>query len=487
MTTHRVRFQPYDIFHRSIDDAKQEVSFDQGATWRPLSSRELQDGLSIKEGQPFVARVSKPGLWPVVQPLIVRDGSSSLPANDGSPVPSLDFDGQKDYGAWSFFSHDNGPGSWMHVVHVALTLFRNAAEDRVQHGLAPTLPDWRWSVLSFDGQRVLSGRGKGFERFAASLADDVPSWRPNGTVAFAKTPKGARWGKHRLPELVVIFTPTGLDLTKPLPIHTFFTPQTDKKRGDYPHSTSPDGFSAMVDNYLVSPGKRLLNQHAASKKSCICAFPVAPPGDYFQAIQTGPELRRYLLEIAYWLRRERDPFEFANPGLGYCAVSGFSAAGGVLAALLPSCGAGAFDELREAYCLDAFPGDTEAAFRALSSVISSWWSNGAKGRRVRMYSKYGFHREAANRPDFAKSGTVSADGTLEVTSPTATFAYTSLAFWQRVQQENAGSTKARYFPTTKDEDTGVERERPLDYDDLHQLMPAVFLEHALRNSGFSDV
>ena len=219
-------------------------------------------------------------------------------------------------------------------------------------------------------------------------------------------------------------------------------------------------------------------------------LPVAPKGDFFSAISSAGALRRYVVELVYWLRRHVGglPFVFPKPVIGHAAISGFSAGGSAVAGIVQSASIGGFPELREVYCLDAFVGKTEESFRSLSSILSTWWEGDTVNRCVRMYTKYSVHQQAANRPSFARSTVQGSDGTIESSLRNATFAFTPLSFWATVCTEHSASNPiSEYFPVSEDKITKTQRERPPSADELHQMMPAVFLEHALRNSGFPDV
>ncbi len=471
MSDHFCTLQGFDVLQEAVPDAVHEISLDGGASFRTIVGKERTDGVKLREDQKFVARVSKAGLFTVTQPLVVQGGNH------------LAFDGEPDFGARPVFSHSTSPVvQWRHVLHTSLTLLRDATPDRKAHGCAD-LPSYAHNMLSFGGAAVLASGGWGWARFAGGLAPEVPSL-PSGKLLFFKTVVGAKLpgGAKRVPELTAVYVPSSVDLAKPLPMHVFFSPFTHPKKGDYPYSTD---FNAMIDNYLVSGGKRLVNQINAAKKKCILVFPVAPREEHFAGVLPAAQLRRFLLEVACCVRRTAggETFQFERPTLGLCSASAFSSGAEPLIALMQSSMANEFPELREIYSLDGFPGGSTKAFGGMAATATAWWGNGAKGRRLRMYSHYGEGAGPAELPAFAKTPTSRNGDAFATELEKATYVHAPTTFWQRLfdEQADTSSPLSGYFWAW-----ALDRDKTKDGDRVHQLMPSVFLEHAFRNSAYED-
>ena len=92
----------------------------------------------------------------------------------------------------------------------------------------------------------------------------------------------------------------------------------------------------MLHNYLISGGKRFLNQQVASRRSCVFLFPLPSPKTYFSALQSAAALRSFCLQTVHYLQKTRAASQSATPRLGACALSGFSEGGRPLANVISS-------------------------------------------------------------------------------------------------------------------------------------------------------
>ena len=228
----------------------------------------------------------------------------------------------------------------------------------------------------------------------------------------------------------------------------------------------------MLHNYLISGGKRFLSQHIASGKSCIFVFPLPAPQAYFANLQTAPSLRQFCLELVYYLRKARDMPSDLQPTLGTCALSGFSEGGRPLANVIGSSVLGtAFPELEEIYLLDVMPPSGSSSdmgsYHRLLGLLNGWWASGKGKRKVRFYSQfYSFGASLAVKGNFIRANA----GAMEYQSNGTTCLYSPKHFWATISQEQTGTTPSPGY----------------DLDNVHQLMPCMFLQHALKNSGFPD-
>ncbi len=479
MTAHLISYEAYDVLQEAIPNAVDEISTDAGQSFRPLTDAEQKAGLQVADGQHFVARISRPGLWPVTQALVVTDDQY------------VAFDGNRDFGAAPLFSHSTGQvDQWRHILHGALTLFRDGGPDRKAHG-CPDVPPYMYNILKFGGLPVLNQSGTGFGRFAATLQPNVPSFGTNGgRLLFLKTTPNAILNMPgeatSVPELTAVYVPPGLDVAQPVSMHVFFSPFTGPKKGDYPYGTGHDSFSEMTDNYLTSGGKRFINQCNASGKRVVFVFPLAPREGQFRGILSAKRTRRFLLEIAYFLQRDvgGSRFPFTPPRLGVCSASCFSAGVQSLLSLISSSmDEDAFPELKEIYSLDGYPGAADSLWIDMAHQISMWWKGGSTGRSVRLYSHYAKYADPAFRPAFAREPTVevilpNSSRAFATDLPSATFVNTPQPFWEGLVDEVADG--AGYFGTIP-----AQLYHPGEHDKdgaIHQLMPSFFLEHALANS-----
>jgi hypothetical protein len=473
MSDHFVTMEGFDVMDQAVGDAQREVSFDGGATYRSLSAGERTDGVKVAVGQKFVARVSKEGLFPVVQPLVV-------------PSPAdLDSDGERDYGALPFFSHSmnhSASAGWNHVFGASLTLLRDGQPDRKAHG-CDDIPSYSWDTLSFSGAQVFNASGAGWGRFVGTVAPHVPSLGA-GKLLFLKSVRNAKLDDNsaRVPALTAVFVPSCVDLGKPIPMHVFFSPNTGVKKGEYPYGLE---FNAMVDNYLVSGEKRFIQQLNVSKKKCVLVFPIAPREAQFAGILPALRLRRFLHEVAYCLLRlvGGRAFSFVRPALGTCSASTFSSGAYSLTPLILSSMGSEFPELREIYVLDGFRGESAGGYAELAGALSGWWRGGRNGRRVRMYTKYDELLAPGATPSFARNITVRSGAAFACEGPDSTFAYVPIPFWRTLfnEQVDSGHPLSAYF--------GKWNKNPAMRDDdalVHQLIPCIFLGHALKNSSYED-
>jgi hypothetical protein len=293
MVEHRVFMSPSDVAGTPLSSARCELSTDGGDNWRLITIAERQAGVSLKPGQRFVARIGAPGTWQVVQELVLSEGDLTL-----------EFDGDRDFGSVSVSSTPAAepmPNQFRHVFNACLSLFRDAMPDRNDNGNNPP-PAYMYTVLDFNGTSVLSDGNAGLDRFDAGRAVNVVSYGANvGDLYFIKTSADSS-----KPQESAVFVPSGLDLTQPVPVHLFFSPSTGGKKLPYPYSDGDNSFNSMLHNYLISGGKRFLSQHVASGKSCIFVFPLPSPKAYFSNLQSAASVRRFCLELVYYLRKSRD-------------------------------------------------------------------------------------------------------------------------------------------------------------------------------------
>lgn len=441
-----------------MPQAVAEVSFDSGSSFRALTSGEQTQGFPVEVGQQFVARLSQPHYFPVQQPLRVVVEERE---------PRLAFDPQAVPGAMATTPIvDMARGGQRSFVFSAwLSIFRDGTPARARER-NQQVPSFVYNMVEFAGAAVLNGGGSHMGRFAGTIGSNVGSHDPaNGTLIFGETPDSS------VPQLASIFVPKGLDLDQPVPVHIFFSPSTGRKVGKYPFSDGDNSFNAVFHNFLTGGGKRFINQHVSSKRACIFVFPLAPPDSYFRGIQDSVRLRLYCLEAVHLAQRLVGGRLMPTARLGRCALSGFSEGGRPMNNVVVSSLSADFPELKELYCLDTVSpagsdGDAGSYARFLSAVTS--WRNAGSDRRVRIYTRSAAFASVLGSIGLGAPARTN-NGAREHVGSGVTAVFTPQAFWQQLSQERAPTPDPRY-----------------DFSDLHQLMPCVFLQHALLNSGFAS-
>ena len=459
----------YDALQQQLAGSRTQGSVTFDGTTTAMSS---EQSVAVPADKNLQLLVSGGDLWPVSQTLRIN------PANQDE----CQYVGDVDEGARSLFSCRLGGGEWKHTFYANLTLFRDASQRRASAGLNP-LPNYPWDVLAFPGPRILSDNQSAVfvNRFAASVARGVAGYdrsvslypgSSNGQLCYLMTPDSSA-----RPRLAAVYVPSGIEWDKPVPLVTFLTPYTHKKAGNYPWSTD---FNAMLDNYLINGGKRLLAQVNSSGRKCVFVFPIPLPHGFYDAVHQAADMRRYLLEIVYWLQRKIGQQRLPQPALGRCAVAAFSAGGNAMRHLLQSAAGGGFDELKEVYGLDVV--NAAGGYPAFRKALAAWWKD---GRRVRFYeTDHAGNAWAGLGPSFKlqPSGN-SVGGALEYQGKDATFAWLPTTFWQAVWTEDPSTERSvlGHFPPDGDHNPV----QPI-HDSVHQVIPAFFLQHALANSGFEN-
>ncbi|MGA7932598.1 MAG: hypothetical protein WCA35_03375, partial [Kovacikia sp.] len=276
----------------------------------------------------------------------------------------------------------------------------------------------------------------------------------------------------RIPQLWIVFVPDGLSSCEPLSVHVFFgpAPREEQAASPYPYGSE---WCKRANNYLTNIGKKLLHQRAASTKKCLFVFPLPrpyttkkeDPAAIYGDLKQATELRRHLRQLVCWLSLRIN----VDLTITQCTISGFSDAGEhALLPIMNSSRRNEFPELMEVYALDAVNKNTEGGpgVSEFAHAVQRWVS-GRASRIVRMYTS--IPRVAADgmRPElFSGPPTRTNAEAKEWHVAQGTFVYTPPEFWNRIfegQEEKNQYIYKHPFP--------------------HQLMPCVFLQHALQNSS----
>ena len=474
MSKHLLEYCAYNALQKEVDKSLTQGKVTMANRTQSMASR---IGVEVSVGDNLQVEVSEAELWPVSQQIRI----------DPSNEDDCQYVGPVDEGARSLYSYQVGDGAWRHVFYGALTLFRDASARRKAEGLK-VLPNYSWDVLAFPGAEVFSGNLSSvfLDRFAASVSRGVASYDPNvplydgstnGQLCYLMTPDNST-----KPRLAAVYVPNGLDWNQPVPVLAFLTPYTNKKGGNYPWSTD---FNAMLDNYLINAGKRLLAQINASRRQCIFVFPIPLPQTFYSAFTHATDLRRYLLEVVYWLQRKIGHQRFPEPRLGHCAIAAFSGGGSALRNILQSAANGEFDELLEVYGLDAINEAAYGGYAAFRTALGAWWNVKRSDKRIRFYETEragSVWAQLGPSLGLAQRG-LAVSGALEYQGTNATTAWLPTSFWEKIWSEDPDPRHEvlGHFPVDQRTASPV---RPTEHT-VHQVIPGIFLQHALANSAFA--
>jgi len=455
-----------------------------------LTQIEETKGIEVSLDQKFTVRVSRPHHQTVVQALVVTTNSPD-PTLPPSSAPTCQFDGAKDFGSEfaSQLASDNAAGNDGRLTFQFMawvTVFRDGDGPRTA-AKNPPFNSFFMNLLSFQGANLLANGGSGFGRFNGTITQNVPGIGQSTGRIFCALATDAS-----IPQLAAVYVPNSVDLTQevPIPVHVFFCPTTGAKTKPYPFSFAPpgapkdDSFNGVVDGFLTGFTRRLINQHVAGNKRCILIFPLPPPSGYFDGIKDAERLRRYCLEVLFFVQKTVGNLRVPLPKLGHCALSAFSSAGVPLHSVVSSSATGAFPELQEVYGIDVVSpagSSTDAtSYQLLFRALNAWLRQDPR-RRIRLYSQSPAMNSVV---DPLVKGPVlqnNAGGAAERGTSNTTFAFLPVSFWQVVDSEQLNKT-------VPDPNYLIARPGPprvVDFNSVHQVFPAIVLEHALVNSGFA--
>ena len=340
---------------------------------------------------------------------------------------------------------------------------------------ASTVPVMQFSKL------ILAAAGtSGWSRFAHTVAN-IPA---PGKLFFA-----ARLG---LPSLVAIFVPDGVVVPptsdrndasfKPLNIHLFLGPSTDNpgnQSTSYPYDRY---YIDLVFRYLFNfryLGKNLVNQQAASGKTPILIFPIPDRKVWFNRINSQGALLELIYEVRFFIQRMFD-VPYPNQPVGKLALSGFSTSGQYVSqALVHTNDFFHHNLLTEVYGFD-LRGATAAGF---AHNLKSWF-NASSGKNFRIYTQLDDWYNATKNIDPTATTTAGGDGAaLTQGNQSSVVHLPFFYFWNKLNTETG-------------QPADFQNLAPFDYqifrsgtgrsgqDDVHQLFPSLFVEHALSQANF---
>jgi hypothetical protein len=398
----------------------------------------------------------------------------------GSQSPSLIFSGNvQELNTLRVGGHSRDGGGFSLELYFALGQLRNARSEveLVKVGAKiSTIDAGSMPVLDFNGLTVLDVGGKGWKQF---IHQPIPSVVPAGRMLYA--------ARVDTPKLIGIWVPAGVTATrqrdntdpskKPLNFHVFYHPSPGVLKGRYPFSFA---FVDLIVRYLLLfrvKHKGMVAQQTAAGAKTVLVFPVGDPAGWYGSYGGQASVLRLLQEVAFFVQRLHGIPIPLQP-VGKCAVSGFSAGGQfVHQALLPQ--SDFFDKkvLREVYGFD-IRGVSPSTF---AQSLKAWRDRNAgldsDPRKFRLYTTDGSWFDANQNIDPTTNSVVGPAGGQERSGANTTIVLVpTFSFWPALNPAKTGdgldappSSYQIFAPV---------------FDDVHQMMPALFQEHALRNSQF---
>lgn len=322
-------------------------------------------------------------------------------------------------------------------------------------------------VLDFTGLTVLDSGPTGWHQF---IHNPVGPVTPRGRMIYAK--------RTTTPKLIGIWVPQGSLVTRernkvnpadsPLNFHVFYHPSPGVLSGSYPFSFA---FVDLILRYMMywpALHKSLIQQqHAARSKPPILVFPVGEPAQWNGTLGNQSSVLRLLQEIGYFVQR-MDKIPFPLQTVGKCAISGFSAGGGYVARALGGDNA----EFHNKVLSEIYAFDIRTPSSNFAAALKAWWRGGAEERRFRLYTTDGGFFSATEGIDPGAILKTGVGGAREKAGPKSTVVFTPISpFWNTLNPQN---------PPDPDK---YQKFQP-NFTEVHQIFPAIFLQHAMKNSNF---
>jgi hypothetical protein len=372
--------------------------------------------------------------------------------------PTASFDTRQEVNSRNIDVHTRG-SDFNIALFVVMGQLRDAADQVAdvaeQHNISFALPMRKIERFATPMLNTSSGT---LSQFNITEKDVTPA----GKIFVAERPT--------TPKLISVYHP-GFNNPKkgqekvPLHYHLFYHPPAHPK-DPYPFGK---GYIEIIAKYLVhdmmttplSFGKRLLYQNIADIPKNLLVFPSGSQKEGFGDLNSQSSVLRVLQEVNYWIQRMRG-VSFPLQPVGRCALSAFSAGAGEVFSVLGGPKSPAFFDkvLRHVYLIDP-----EMDAGSMKNVLTPWFRKGAGGRGFRIYTRSANWFSAFTGEVPGGKTTPGNHGAKETQGTGATVLHVPMSFWQSV------------FPKLTDQ--------KLLGKTAHQLMPALFIEHAVTNSGFA--
>jgi hypothetical protein len=451
-----------------MDKVTVSVAFDgAGAKPMPPTSEPGTCEVPIPAGGHHAkVRITMSGFWEFEQGLVVTQ----------SDPPTIAWDSPRELQSRSLEVHDRS-GDFNLVYHAVVMQCRDARAkvEKVQQAdpkkKIETLDPVARPIRDFDVSPVLHVGGLGWARFNQTVKRDVP----DGKMFYIERPD--------IPKLVGVYVPKGVlqDLTTngwkpasvPLNYHVNYHPPPPY--GDeYPFGPRYVGllFRYMLGYPAYALGaKAMVNQHHIAGKKWILVFPVGRSDKWFGTLPQQKNLLRLLQEVHHWMQRFVG-LSLAMQPLGRVAISAFSKGADCLdQALSSTVSEFEANHLSEIYGFDPIP---NGGVVASSDRMAAWLAADTAKRRLRIYTQQDKWRSQlkAKFSDLVESS--GPDGTRECHSGCASVVVVPSPIWAAIRHD---------VPPKKDDKYPSFENSTDDYWKIHQIIPQLFMQHALKASN----
>jgi len=445
-----------DVDYRAQAATTVRVGFDAPATI-PVSATAIPGTNEIEITPASISRISlqvkQQGFFDIDQGLILNVG----------PPPTLSFDGVQAINVRNLDAHTRG-SDFNVEVFVVLGQLRDALANvnTIASSAGINLGLVANDVPHF-ATPILNSAGIGFSR----LNQTISAVTPVGSLFFAE--------RITAPKLIAIYRPARF-ATHPVidpqnhPInyhlffHPFIPPSFSRNYPFHPH------YVDLIARYLLNPllnlgiidpgNKQMVHQHERVGEKAIFIFPVGSPTEQMGTLSTQSAAHHLLQEVGFWVQR-MDGVPFPLQPTGQLAMSCFSAGVRFLAAILMGARKPIFHDqvLREVYAFDpVFDGSREETFRFNRAVLA-WWRRGVLTRSFRVYAQ---NRSYMDDLGGSVSGAVitrGPAGSVESEGARSTILLVPTSFWRSIDSR-------------------------FNFGFVHQLIPALFMEHAMALNAF---
>lgn len=411
--------------------------------------------------------IDEPGFFPIGQSLrIKRNGPTPTLAftNIGQEVNCRNLDGHArgggDFNLEAFFVLGQLQDAHDSIEALKIRFPANGSGRKIFTSDPVPRP-----VIDFTGLTVLNSSIS--EKWQRLIHNPIPSVAPKGKMFYAE--------RTTVPKLVGIWVPEGATVTRerdkvnpgqvPLNFHLFYHPSPGVLSGFYPFDFA---FVDLIIRYMIYwkfLHKAMINQHQAAGSKSLLIFPVGDPAQWNGNFGSQTSILRLLQEVAYFVQR-RQKIAFPLQPVGRCAVSGFSAGGQYVVSAL-----GGDDRFFHDNVLAEIYGfDIRMDVSDFASKLSAWWRGGKDRRAFRIYTTVPEHFNALEGIDRAAGLFIGAEGAKERQGPQTNLVLMPVAgFWTGLHPES---------PPNPD----LYQKFNANFDDVHQMFPALFLEHATKHS-----
>ncbi len=246
----------------------------------------------------------------------------------------------------------------------------------------------------------------------------------------------------------------------PIPFHVFYHPSIPWNDA-YPNGPNYLGLVARyLCKTLADGGKAMLYQNNADTLKNVLVFPIGSQLDWMGDAGNAAGVYRLLQEAAFYVQRMQGIALPMQP-VGSITVSCFSAGVRPMASVVTGGGPRGFQQaLRNIFVFDGVfagaAGDQETT--TFCNVLGPWLRRGG-ARSLRVYTQSGLWLDRLQPLIGSPIAVRGGAGSREIDGSTCTALHVPTAFWGSIAPG-------------------------LGYWEAHQLIPSLFMEHAVTNSSF---